>query len=721
LRSIRSGSTRPRISPRCRGKPQPKAARPPTDYAFVAPPSQRLSVADLVPHGDTGVLVLPQAGTPASYLDGAERYLLEALRSCSDVSLFSPELRLQVHDWASLYHLTPYRATILDALGLTARETKVLELGAGCGAVTRWLGEHFDSVHAVEGSFARAHVARERTRDLPGVEVAATNFFDLAFAGAYDLATLIGVLEYSHLYHPEFRDDPWRAALSNLELVRAGLADDGMLVIAIENKLGLKYLAGAHEDHAAKQFEGIVGYPSRASAVTWSAAELERLVAQAGFTGCDFYLPFPDYKLARTVIDASSADASVYPANWVETPFPDRVAPHAPLYNESLALREVVSAGLLRDLANSFVVLAYTGDRETVRARLGVEEGWVARHYSLDRRPAFCKRTSLERSGGGLVIRNTAAVHDAPVLPSQLALTQTLSEEPYRAGHGLHFQLLELGAAGRLTEHLPALLRRLQEFLVSGWGTETFDGDGIPLLRGDALDVVWWNIICDPATGDWHAIDGEWTFGGLLPLDFVLWRGLHHFVERYRGLLGAPADGNPAEFTLASILQLIPGSSAARHPYFTELETYIQYAAGASPTTGEPAAPPASVQLLADLAAAPRSSRIVAYAEELVTHPELLDTYTAAFGPNETVTLVAYAPDADVAALVPRLEAALAAAGGDPDVVLVTVAREAAAEHRLAESAQALLSLVPATGPLTALPRVDAGESARLRELAFAA
>jgi SAM-dependent methyltransferase len=688
----------------------------------VTPSSQRLAVDDLVLHEDTGVLVLPRAGTAADYLDGAERYLLEALQSAGDVSLFSHELRLRVHDWASLYHLTPYRATILDALGLTARGAKVLELGAGCGAVTRWLGERFDTVHAVEGSLARARVARERTRDQDGVRVAAANFFDLDFANAYDLTTLVGVLEYSHLYHPEFRNDPWRAALSNLELVRGSLRDNGMLVIAIENKFGLKYLTGAHEDHAAKPFEGIVGYPSRSSAVTWSAAELEQMVHQAGFIGCDFYLPFPDYKLARTMIDASAADPSVYPANWVETPFPDRVTARTPFYNESLALREIVSAGLLRELANSFVVLAYNGDRDTVRARLGVEDGWVARHYSLDRRPAFCKRTSLEHAAaGGLIVRNVPAAPDATPAPSQLALAQTLEDETYRPGHQLHFELLELGAAGRLAERLPTLLRRLQDYLVDRYSTGVTDGAGVPLLRGTALDAVWWNIICDPETGDWHAIDGEWTFRGLLPLDYVLWRGLHHLVARFGSFLGSPIAERPAEFALESVVGLFPRVDGGRIAYYRELESYVQYAAGAEAAGTELETPPATVRRLMELADAPRSYRIIAFAEELVEHPELLTTYTTAFAAKEPVTLVAYAPDADLVALVPRLEALLQTAESDPDVMLVTVPREDAAERQLAGSAQALLSLVPADGAFTALPRVDAGDSVRLRELAFAA
>ena len=127
----------------------------------------RLSLADFVPDSTTGVLLPPGAATPAGYLDGAERALLEGLPAIADRGTGSDELRTLMTDWPTSYHLTPYRATILDCLGFArAGEGRVLELGAGCGAVTRWLGEHFAEVHAVEGSASRAHVIRERCADL---------------------------------------------------------------------------------------------------------------------------------------------------------------------------------------------------------------------------------------------------------------------------------------------------------------------------------------------------------------------------------------------------------------------------------------------------------------------------------------------------------------------------------------------------------------------------
>ena len=581
---------------------------------------------ELVTH-DSGVLVPANEGTAATYLDGAEQYLLDALRSCGDVSVFSPELRTHVRDWASLYHLTPYRATIFDALGL-AGDARVLELGAGCGAVTRWLGEHFDSVDAVEGSLARARVARERCRDLENVRVAAANFFDLDFGAAYDIATLIGVLEYSHLYHPELGDDPAGAARSNLELARRSLAADGMVVIAIENKLGLKYLGGSHEDHAARRFEGIEGYPSRRSAVTYSAAELERLVLAAGVTAVDFYLPFPDYKLARTVFDAKLTDESAFPANWIETPFPDRAGPQAQApFNESLALRELVAGGLLRDLSNSFLVLAYNGDRETARKRLGVEGDWVARHYSLDRAPGFCKRTSLEPADSGLVVRNIAAAPTEP--PTGLGLSQRLEDEPFRPGHQLLFTLHEHAAAGRLERELPALVARLHgDFLVSEYGTGRIDSAGLPLLDGASIDATPWNIVVEPGTGAWTTIDREWSFDGVLPVDYVLWRGLHHAAARHHGLARARTT-RPGSRSAAFERSSRP-STPDRASLYEQLEAYMQRAAGAEPgpVPRDHAEDARAHHSGGQRSAGRRLPSLLAFAEELIETPELVADLT---------------------------------------------------------------------------------------------
>jgi hypothetical protein len=133
--------------------------------------------------------------------------------------------------------------------------------------------------------------------------------------------------------------------------------------------------------------------------------------------------------------------------------------------------------------------------------------------------------------------------------------------------------------------------------------------------------------------------------------------------------------------------------------------------------------PPPRVRALIELAQAPRRFQAVAFADELIDHPGLLTAYAEAFTAADAATLVLYAPGADPAEIVPPLEALLAetarTAGNDPDVLLVTAARDDLFERRLATSAGVLLSHRPAPEPFTRLPRLAAGDAAALRALAF--
>ena len=73
------------------------------------------------------------------------------------------------------------------------------------------------------------------------------------------------------------------------------------MIIAIENRLGLKYWAGCREDHVGTYFEGLENYPNTSGVHTFSKPELEDIFKEAGFAEADFYYPYPDYKLPMTI------------------------------------------------------------------------------------------------------------------------------------------------------------------------------------------------------------------------------------------------------------------------------------------------------------------------------------------------------------------------------------------------------------------------------------
>ncbi|MCU1503894.1 MAG: class SAM-dependent methyltransferase [Ilumatobacteraceae bacterium] len=631
-----------------------------------------MNLSEFVPSPGSKVRVPVSSATPAGYLDGAELALLRSLTASQDRSVGSTELAAHVHDWPTLYHLTPYRSTILDCLDFHhAGSASVLELGAGCGAITRWLGEHFGTVHAVEGSVDRASVAQVRTDDLASVQVFSTNYSQLEERDAYDVATLIGVLEYGHLYHPT-TNDPAAAALDNLRVAHRALREDSVLVVAIENRLGLKYLSGAREDHSGRRYESINGYPQTDHAVTFSARHLEALLGEAGFDHVDVLLPFPDYKLASTIIDPSLVRDEHHIHNWVHGTAPDwGNALRTPAFSETLAVRELAAAGLLKDLANSFLILAYRGDRDATNARLGISRDWVARHYSLDRRPSLRKRVTLPAAGDH-VVNETALGGERAARTLDLGpFTHALRDEPFVPGDLAIVEVLRTLVADGLGPQLLEHVRAYTRWLTATHGTGRTDADGIALVDGAALDAVWINLVADPATGEWSPVDREWAFRGVLPVDYLAWRNVNLLYHRFADDL--PAEWRAAEPDTAAFALLagagVTVDTGARLTAMRELEAAFQGTAGAGPMPS----PSATVRTLMHEGER-RRFLVLAQAEEVIARPELLRAYADTFGSADPATLVldpAHGGDD----LVGRLRGAIETAGLDedtmPDAVLL--------------------------------------------------
>ena len=281
------------------------------------------------------------------------------------------------HRWPVLYHPAPERENLLAWLPLK-RSDRVLEIGAGCGAVTGALLRGAGEVHSVEISPVRAEMAATRHQACDNLTVHVGNLNDMTELGTFDYVTLIGVLEYAasftHTAHP-YRDF--------LESCRKFLKPSGTLVIAIENRLGLKYFSGAAEDHSGRLFDGVIGYPSTDWVRTFSRRELAELTESAGLPGQLWYYPWPDYKLPHDIFsdrglpserEIDEGSNHVYDGERLE------------LFNEKQAVKGILSAGLFHEMSNSFLLLA--------RQQAFSEEDTAAlpvKVHVAERRKAHCR------------------------------------------------------------------------------------------------------------------------------------------------------------------------------------------------------------------------------------------------------------------------------------------------------------------------------------------
>lgn len=294
-----------------------------------------------------------------NYSDGeqSEHRLRSILESAQDLSSDSVELEQQIVDWPTEYHLSSTRANLLRGLNLEGVNT-VLELGCGCGSISRYLGENDAlEVDSVEGSAVRASLAALRCGDLPNVSISNGNFNTLQFPEAhYDLVLFVGVAEYAGRFSERESDE---AALQDLlALAKRAIKPDGVVLIAIENRVGLKYAMGACEDHYGVPYIGLDNYPESTGIRTYSKVEWQSQIAQAGFDACHFAYPFPDYKIPNCIVSEHCSPDNLDLQQALRT---NKSRDYLSSFDlgalESKLWSALASAGVLGDLANSFMLL----------------------------------------------------------------------------------------------------------------------------------------------------------------------------------------------------------------------------------------------------------------------------------------------------------------------------------------------------------------------------
>lgn len=279
------------------------------------------------------------------YSDGdVEDELLKAVSNPETIE----ELLLDSSSWPHLYHLSSIRENLLDWYDFKP-EASLLEIGSGCGALTGLFCRKATHVTAIELSKKRSLINATRNQQYDNLEIMVGNFTDIRLNKKYDYVTLIGVFEYAIGYVGGAR--PFEEML---ERAKGFLKPDGTLIVAIENKYGMKYFAGATEDHTGVTFDGIQNYTGVDRVRTFSKNSLTRLLEQAGFRENAFYYPVPDYKLPSEIY----SDAHLPQAGSIRQPSFSYDRPRNELFNENLAFDAVCEDGLFTEFANSFLVFS---------------------------------------------------------------------------------------------------------------------------------------------------------------------------------------------------------------------------------------------------------------------------------------------------------------------------------------------------------------------------
>ncbi len=442
----------------------------------------------------------PHAIPPAEPTD-EERYLESVLEGVTDLSSYSEELDSHIHDWSTEYHLSRKRGNLLRGFDLSKLDN-VLEFGCGCGSITRLLGEQGIAVDAIEDSTVKARLAALRCRDLSQVRVYNARFNDLAWPkGAYDAVVLVGIFACAISLVDDAKNST-DAVRRILTAAARAVKEDGVIIIATENRLGMKYVLGANEEHRGRRYVGIHGYFGESEINTYSRQEWEVLLEKFGFNEIATYLPFPDFKIPTVILAEEYTLHNPHAFCHLEgMSSRDYIVPLDLGVSEPMFWQSSNLAGTMSQHSNSFLFVCSPRGRT---AKIGDHDFIHLPNFS--RKIGYCVIANKPKNDERVVRHRLLEGQ-----PTDCGVRQKLLAERYHRGPLLSTEWIRALLIEPDSDRFVDLVRKYLEYL-----------ETVPTLT---IDLLPKNIVID-AAGGYRAFDQEWESDQEITPAFLAFRAL---------------------------------------------------------------------------------------------------------------------------------------------------------------------------------------------------
>lgn len=460
--------------------------------------------------------------------DDTENYIYETVKAGHNLDdIPSDEIT-----WPVFYHLSPIRENICNWYPFK-KNARILEIGSGCGAITGVLCQNAEKVTSVELSKRRASINYERNKHYNNLEIIVGNLNDIKLEEKYDYITLIGVLEYAGRFTEG--ENPFHIFLNNMKRY---LKPDGAILIAIENRLGLKYFCGAPEDHTGRLFDGINNYPDYNGVKTFSKSELTDLLKECGFINNRFYYPYPDYKLPNEIFTDYSTNNNKRPYNTYDV---DRYS----LFWEADMSNSLQKEDVAAVFSNSFFVEA----RESTECDTSV----LYAKLNQDRKEEFRVGTVIYQRDGEKEVEKKpfhsyAISHIARILENDNKKYGNIEAVkgikhgdsilyPFMQSDFLVDRLKDLALQGKKNEFVDLIKTFFAEVFADAATMEPSEEDCVKVF-GDVfpvevdtkcvcpanIDLSPANVFC--ADNSFVISDCEWVCDFPVPISFIAWRAI---------------------------------------------------------------------------------------------------------------------------------------------------------------------------------------------------
>lgn len=443
--------------------------------------------------------------------------------------------------------LSPVRCNCIEWLKISKKD-KVLILGSGYGEVVELLATRADSVVCVDTSLAKSQINMIRNANRENIAIYVSSIEKLereVQIGKFDYIFMMGTLSMARYFY----DNPLNPYVDILEFAKRHLEKNGSIVLAEDNKYGIKYFEGTKPENG-EYFETFTG--NMKNIHMFSKSELKELMESLNM-GYEFYYPYPDYKFAMSIFSDAAwpeqGQLGDYDNTWERGKLD--------LFNQGNALENLSKDGMFDKLSNSFLVIL--NEKNAIKRNLPV---YVK--YSNERNKSLNISTEIYREGQKKVVKKASTKFSQRHVNSLITYFEVM-EKRYEGVSNLEFQkckvvndgieaiyvegqscmeLLKKWAHEGDTNQIVKTFQTLYEYLKVDSESYFIKSKAFQEVFGNVeiskelkcaatynnVDLILPNIIVDEK-GKWNVIDYEWVFNFPIPTKYILFRSIFYFFK----------------------------------------------------------------------------------------------------------------------------------------------------------------------------------------------
>ena len=243
-------------------------------------------------------------------------------------------------EFLTAYHTSVLRENLINWYPIS-KEDSILVISSGLGALIPYLCKNAGTVTVLESSSANCYAIEKRCINFPNIILHNIDFMEFKTLARFDY---IIAIDYFIKFQATFLGQ--YTIIDFLEKASLYLSETGKLLLACNNKMGLKYFNGAFPNISNTSL-----FDSFNNINFFSKAELESAFNVCGFKKYKFYYPFPDYAFPRSIFTDDSIKELEFGHHYNDYPL-DRYQ----FFDEFKMYHELQKNGVVNIFSNSFLI-----------------------------------------------------------------------------------------------------------------------------------------------------------------------------------------------------------------------------------------------------------------------------------------------------------------------------------------------------------------------------